>query len=257
MIGASKDEIFHNINKAVNYIKKHTEINNILITGGDPLILSTKIIKRFLEKLTTIPLIDFIRFGTKLPIYLPQRIYQDDELLSLLKYYNSRKQIYFIIQTDHTREITPEMIKAVNHLQRIGIIVNNQTVLMKGINDSPKVLAELQNKLVSLGINPYYVFQCRPVKRVKDYFQIPIYEGYKIVENAKKLLNGHSKRFRYVMSHKTGKIEIIGPMGGEMIFKYHQAKDVRNAGKIFIRKLDKTAGWLDEFPAQKKSLDQN
>lgn len=247
MVGISKDEIFLNMQRAVSYIKKHPEVNNILITGGDPLILPTKVISHFLENLSNIPHINFIRFGTKVPIYLPQRIFEDTELLDLLEFYNTKKQIYFVIQTDHAREITPGMIKAVNLLQKRRVILNNQTVLMKGINDDPEVLAELQNKLVSIGINPYYVFQCRPVKRVKNYFQLPIIEGYQIVEKSKKLLNGHSKRFRYVMSHKTGKIEILGPLKDEMIFKYHQAKDVKNSGKIFKRKLSKTSGWLDEF----------
>ncbi len=248
LVGVSKDEIFNNINKAVSYIKKHPEVNNILISGGDPLILSTKVIARFLDKLSVIPHIDFIRFGTKVPVFLPQRIYDSVELLSVLEHYNKIKQIYFVTQVDHPREITPELEKVVGKLLRSGVIINNQTVLLKGVNDEADVIAELQNKLVSIGINPYYVFQCRPVKRVKSNFQLPIVKGYKIVEDAKKLLNGHSKRFRYVMSHKTGKIEILGPFGDEMLFKYHQAKDSRNAGKIFKRKLSVTAGWLDEFP---------
>ena len=115
------------------------------------------------------------------------------------------------------------------------------------MNDNPEVLAELQNKLVSIGVNPYYVFQCRPVKRVKHNFQVPLYRGYKIVEDAKKMLNGHSKRFKYTMSHKTGKIEIVGITGDDIYLKYHQAKSPRNLGKFFKRKINKTAGWLDEL----------
>lgn len=249
MVGLSKDEIFQNINRAVNYINKHPEVNNILITGGDPLVLSTRVIRKFLEKLTAIPHIDFIRFGTKVPVYLPQRIFGDEELLEILQYYQTKKQISFVVQTDHSREITPEMITAVEGLKKTGIILNNQTVLMKGVNDDPQVMAKLQNQLVSIGINPYYVFQCRPVKRVKNYFQVPILEGYRIVEKAKRMLNGHSKRFRYVMSHKSGKIEILGTLDDKMLFKYHQAKDLRNAGKIFMRKINPKAAWLNEFPA--------
>jgi len=125
--------------------------------------------------------------------------------------------------------------------------VNNQTVLLKGVNDDPKILAELQNKLVSIGVNPYYVFQCRPVKRIKKNFQIPLYKGYEIVEDAKKRLNGHSKRFKYIMSHRTGKIEIVGIMGDYIYFKYHQAKVPKNMGKLFRKKINKTAGWLDDL----------
>lgn len=254
MVGVSKDEIFNNINKAVSYINEHPEVNNILITGGDPLMLSTKVIIRFLEKLTTIPHIDFIRFGTKVPVFLPQRIYDSFELLSALKQFSKRKQIYFVTQVDHPREISPELKKAVSRLLKSRVIVNNQTVLMKGVNDNAEVLAELQNRLVAVGINPYYVFQCRPVKRVKSSFQLPVVEGYRIVEDAKKLLSGHSKRFRYVMSHRTGKIEILGPFKDEMLFKYHQAKDPRNNGRIFTRKINPRAGWLDDFPTDRSAL---
>ncbi|MCK4359874.1 MAG: KamA family radical SAM protein, partial [Candidatus Cloacimonetes bacterium] len=220
---------------------------NVLISGGDPLVLSTRIIAQFLEKLSQISHLNFIRFGSKVPVYLPNRIIEDEELGKLFKKYSlPDRRIYVVTQIDHPREITTQSIFAINKLLKSGVILNNQTVLMKDINDDPNILAELQNKLVSIGINPYYVFQCRPVKRVKQFFQIPLYKGYEIVEQAKRKLNGHSKRFRYVMSHRTGKIEIVGIVGDEIYFKYHQAKDPKNNGKFFKRKLKKSAGWLDE-----------
>ena len=134
-----------------------------------------------------------------------------------------------------------------DNLLKSGVVANNQTVLLKGVNDNPQVLADLQNKLVSIGVNPYYVFQCRPVKRVKHYFQVPICKGVDIVERAKAMCNGHSKRFKYIMSHKTGKIEILGIVDNEIYFKYHQAKKRKNLGKIFKRKTDRKAGWLDDL----------
>ncbi|KQC11840.1 MAG: lysine 2,3-aminomutase [Candidatus Cloacimonas sp. SDB] len=251
LVGISKKEIFNNLDRAVNYIKEHPEVNNILISGGDPLVLSNRVLRNFLEIFSSLPQLDFIRFGTKVPVYHPERIAQDEELLEILEQHNHKKQIYFVLQIDHPREISSELIEAVQCLKKIGIIINNQTVLLKGVNDDPEVMAKLQNQITSIGINPYYVFQCRPVKRVKKHFQIPVYEGYRIIEKAKTKLNGHSKRFRYVMSHKTGKIEILGPINDKMIFKYHQAKEARDQGKMFVRKLSKTAGWLDEFPAVK------
>ena len=125
--------------------------------------------------------------------------------------------------------------------------MSNQTVLLRGVNDDPETLATLMNSLVSIGVTPYYVFQCRPVKRVKRYFQVPIFEGVRIVEKAKADCNGHSKRFKYVMSHKTGKIEILGVMDGEIYFKYHEAKNRKNLGMMFKRRVDEKAGWLDDF----------
>ena len=248
MIGLSKEEILQNLSRARRYIENHKEINNVLISGGDPFMLSTKIIADFLEKLTDIPSLDFIRFGTKIPVYFPNRFLLDEELIVILKKYSKRKKkIYIVLQVEHPKEITKELQIVVNKLIDSGIILNSQTVLLKGVNDSPEILSKLQNKLVSIGVNPYYIFQCRPVKRVKNSFQLPLYKGYKIIEEAKKMLNGHSKRFKYVMSHKTGKIEILGIMNDEIYFKYHQAKDKKNSSRFFKKKLIKSAGWLDDF----------
>lgn len=248
MVGLSNEEIVRRFNDAANYVELHNEINNVLITGGDPFVLPTEVIGEFLERLSTIPHLDFIRFGTRVPVTFPDRILEDEELLTLLEN-NTRenKKIYVVTHFNHAREITQKATDAVDSLIRSDVIVNNQTVLLKGVNDNPEVLAELQNKLVRIGVNPYYVFQCRPVKRVRSNFQVPLFKGYEIVENAKKKLNGHSKRFKYIMSHQAGKIEIVGIMDDYIYFKYHQAKDPANIGKFFKRKINKTAGWLDEL----------
>jgi len=255
LVGLDSTEIISNFNQAVKYIKAHPEINNVLISGGDPLMLTTRVLTRFLELLSPILHLDFIRFGTKVPVYYPKRILKDDELISLLNSYtNNRKQIYFVTHIDHPREITDELKKVVNLLLGAGVVINNQTVFLRGVNDNPDVLAELMRNLVSIGINPYYLFQCRPVKRVKKNFQIPLSIGYPIVEKAKAQLDGHSKRFRFIMSHKKGKIEILGIKGDEMIFKFHQAKDERNAGRIFFRKLNPVATWLDDLDNPKNNI---
>ena len=248
MIGITEDEVIHRFEMAVSYIREHEEINNVLITGGDPFILSSETIGRMLEMLSDIEHLDFIRFGTRVPVTFPDRIIHDDGLLDLLRLYSDdERRIYVVTQFNHPREITPQSISAVDSLIRSEVIVNNQAVLLRGVNDDPETMAELQNRLVAIGVNPYYVFQCRPVKRVKHHFQVPLYRGYEIIEAAKKRLNGHSKRFRYIMSHKTGKIEIVGIIGDEIYLKYHQAKNPRNIGKFFKRRLNKTAGWLDEL----------
>lgn len=98
-----------------------------------------------------------------------------------------------------------------------------------------------------IGVNPYYVFQCRPVKRVKSHFQVPLAEGCRIVEKARGMLDGLSKRFRYAMSHENGKIEILGVMGDEMFFKHQQAKNPKDTSRFFKCRLDEKAGWLDEL----------
>jgi lysine 2,3-aminomutase len=250
LVGLRSEEIVRRVDVAVAYIKDHKEIDNVLITGGDPFVLSTDILNTFIEKLMPLTHIRFIRFGTKTPVTFPARITEDPALLNMLKANSLKdKRIYIVTQFNHPNEITAQSTEAVDKLLGSGTVVNNQTVLLKGVNDDAAVLAELQSSLVGIGVNPYYVFHCRPVKRVKALFQMPLYTGYNIVEEARKRLNGHSKRFKYVMSHRTGKIEIVGIKGARFIFKYHQARDPRNLGRIFFRKVDRKAGWLDDLKA--------
>jgi len=247
LVGLQTEEILRHFEEAVDYIAEHKEINNVLISGGDPLVLKNEIIERFLEKLEKIDHISFIRIGSRVPVTLPDRL-SDKKLLAIFrKYSRSNKRLYVVTHFNHPREITPQSTQAVSNLLKSGVLVSNQTVLLRGVNDNPHTLATLMNKLVSIGVAPYYVFQCRPVKRVKHHFQIPICEGVRIVEKAKAECNGLSKRFKYIMSHKTGKIEIIGIMDGEICFKYHEAKDRENLGVIFKRYADEEAGWLDDF----------
>ncbi|MFX0055358.1 MAG: KamA family radical SAM protein [Promethearchaeota archaeon] len=248
LVGLPSQEILRDVDAATEYIRNHEEINNVLITGGDPFTLSTSRIGNLLEVLSNVPHLDFIRFGSRIPVTYPMRILHDDELLEVLRNHSKAfRRLFLVTQFNHPREITEESIAAIDRLMSAGVIVNNQTVLLKGVNDDPVVLAALQNGLVGIGVNPYYVFQCRPVARVKKTFQVPLYDGYRIVEEAKGLLNGHSKRFRYIMSHHTGKIEILGILDGKFLFKYHQAKNSSDQGRIFTRKVDKTSAWLDEL----------
>ncbi len=247
LVGLPSEEIIRRFEDAADYVAKHEEINNVLISGGDPLVLSNDVIERFLEVLTSIEHLSFIRFGSRTPVTLPNRLV-DPGLLDLFKRYSQiDKRLYVVTQFNHPREITPQSIRAVSNLLKAGVLVDNQTVLLRGVNDNPETLSTLMNNLVSIGVSPYYVFQCRPVKRVKHHFQIPLCEGVQIVEQAKATCNGHSKRFKYIMSHITGKIEILGIMNGEIYFKYHEAKNRENLGVIFKRKVDEKAGWLDDF----------
>ncbi|MEA3229823.1 MAG: KamA family radical SAM protein [archaeon] len=247
-VGLPSDEILNLFDDAVKYIENHKEINNVLISGGDPLVLPTSIIEQFLEKLSGVKHLDFIRFGSRIPVAFPERILDDKSLSGVLKKYSLKgRRVYVVTHFNHPREITAESIKAVAKLIESNVIVNNQAVLLKGVNDDPDVLAELLGKLVAIGVNPYYVFQCRPVRRVKHHFQVSLYDGYQIIEGAKKRMNGFSKRFRYIMSHRTGKIEIVGILGDEIYFKYHQAKKKEDIGRFFKRKLDREAAWLDDL----------
>ena len=247
MVGLNNSEVLSQFDDALAYIAEHQEINNVLISGGDSFMLETEILRVFIERLNAIPHIRFIRFGTKTIQTVPQRITEDEELLNLLKEQNadpSKPRIYVVTHINHPREIVPRTVEAVRKLNGAGVTVSCQTVLLKGINDDVETMEELMNALVAAGIVPYYVFQCRPVKRVQKSFQIPIADGIRLLEETKGRLSGLAKRFKYAMSHQIGKIEIVGLIDGQVIFKIHDAKFTEQTGTVFMRPADEVGGWL-------------
>ncbi len=246
MVGISNNEVLNQFDDAIDYIRMHPEISNVLISGGDSFMLDTSIIKSFLEKLSDIPHVQYIRFGTKTLASLPQRINEDDELIEILAEHNAsgKPRVYVFTHINHSREIVPETIEAVNRLNSAGVTVNCQSVLLKGVNDNPETIIDLMNALVSAGIVPYYLFQCRPVKRVQKNFQIPIAEGIDIIEKAKQHLSGMAKRFKYALSHNIGKIEIIGRLNDDIVFKVHDARYTDQTGTLFLQNAEDTGGWL-------------
>lgn len=245
LVGLTTEEVVDHLGEIFDYVREHDEISNVLISGGDAFLNSNSVLEKYLEGLTSIDHLDFIRFGTRTPVVYPTRISEDPELLNLLKKYSEKKHLILVTQFNHPREITDKAIKAINALHDANITLRNQTVLLGGVNDNPQVLGELLSSLTSVGIFPYYVFQCRPVTGVKSNFQIPIRRGIEIVEEAKSRQNGLGKAFRYCLSHPTGKIEILGTMpNGEVAFKYHEVKYLEDNGRIFTVDLDDEEGWL-------------
>ncbi|MGE4214388.1 MAG: KamA family radical SAM protein [Anaerotignaceae bacterium] len=246
LVGTSDEEIAVHFDEIMDYINKHKEISNVLISGGDSFLNKNEVIEKYLSRLSQMEHLDFIRFGTRIPVVLPSRIYGDEELLDILEKYNSKKTIYVVTQFNHPNEITADAIKAVNCLERIGITVKNQAVLLKGVNDNAQTMTTLLRKLTAVGIDPYYVFQCRPVTGVKNQFQVPFLQGYKIIEEAKSMVNGIGKSFRYCMSHESGKMEILGTISpNKMIFKYQEAKNPEDYGKLFEYQVSNSQCWLD------------
>lgn len=247
LVGLPTDETLKRFEDAAVYIENHPEISNVLVSGGDPLTLNNNAIRKLLELLTNIPHLRFIRIGSRVPVTYPSRL-KDKELLKIFREYsNSERKLYVITQFNHSKEICPQSISAISNLKEAGVELSNQTVLLKGVNDTSGEITKLMDNLAGMGVTPYYVFQCRPVSRVKRHFQVPIYKGLEIVEGAKANLSGLSKRFKYIMSHKTGKIEILGIIDDNIFFKYHEAKDKKDLGRMFKLRVDKRAGWLDDF----------
>ena len=247
LVGSSDDEIANNFAAITDYIQAHKEISNVLISGGDSFLCDNNTIRRYLEAFTQIDHLDFIRFGTRTPVTYPQRINDDPDLINILQTQGRKKQIYIVTQFNHPHEITQQSTQAVHNLQSAGLIVKNQTVLLRDVNDDPQTLGKLLKKLTRIGCLPYYIFQCRPVRGVKGRFQVPLFEGIDIVESAKTMQNGFGKHLHYCMSHPTGKIELLGKADtGDMITKYHEAKDPGRCGKIFYRKTAPDQCWYHE-----------
>jgi lysine 2,3-aminomutase len=240
-------EYLRDVLAAVHYIRQHSEVTNVLLTGGDPLVLSTPKLEDIVRQIREIEHVQIIRIGTKIPAFNPHRIVDDPTLPEMIQAYSTdRKRIYIMMHFIHPRELTDVAVKAIDLLKKAGAVIANQAPLIRGVNDDPKVLAELLAKLSFVGAVPYYIFQCRPAVGNKAY-TVPIEEGYEIVEQAKAKVSGLAKRMRYTMSHSTGKIEIIGKTKDFVYFKYHRAADNANSGRFLVFKSNPNAYWFDDY----------
>ena len=244
---STQGNILRDLPAAVEYIDAHDEITNVLLTGGDPLMLPTARLRRIMESLLSIEHVKIIRIGSKMPTFNPYRITGDSELLDLIRYCgDSGKQIYIMTHFIHPRELTEAAIDGIKHLHHTGAVLANQTPLIRGINDDAEVMAELFRQLSFAGAAPYYVFQCRPASGNR-HLAVPVEEGYRIFEEARSKVSGLAKRALFVMSHVTGKIEIVGVDNGKVYMKYHRSADEELNSKFLTFKSNPEAYWLDDY----------
>ena len=242
-----QSEYLRDLPAALQYIKQHHEITNVLLTGGDPLVLTTSKLENIIRQLREIEHVQIIRIGTRSPVFNPYRVIDDPALLEMIEKYSTEwKKIYVITHFVHSRELTDLAVRGVSLLQKAGAIVANQTPLIRGLNDNPEILAELLGKLSFIGAAPYYIFQCRPALGNRAY-TVPIERGYEIVEQAKSQVSGLAKRVRFAMSHSSGKIEIVGKTKDFVYFKYHQAAKDADSGRFLVFASNPNACWLDDY----------
>ena len=254
-------ETVKDVSAALHYIRQHTEINNVILSGGDPMIMSTHKLDRIIAPLMEIPHLKIVRIGTKMLAFNPYRVLDDPDLLLMLKKYNegSGKKIYVMTHFTHPRELTAEAVSAVKLLQNAGCTLLNQTPLLKGINDTPDIVADLCNQLASIGIPPYYLIICRPTLGNKPYV-LPIEEAYRTFIESKRHLSGLARTARLIMSPKVGKLEIIGLHAGQILFRYHRAAKKDNEGEIFAFTQNPGAFWFTDYQEVKNetySITQN
>ena len=172
------------INRALNYVSRNPKIREVIVSGGDPLTLPTERLEVILSKISSLSNIHVIRIGTRTPVVFPQRI--DERLCEMLKKYDN---IWINVQFNHPREITPQAALACRKLQKIGIPISNQSVLLKGVNDSLQVMKDLCQRLQEIRVRPYYLFQCDPVSGT-SHFRTSPWQGREIIQKMQGVASG-------------------------------------------------------------------
>lgn len=174
-----------NLDKSIEYISSNRMVRDVIISGGDPLVLSDDMLEYVLKKLRSIEHVEIIRIGTRAPVVMPQRI--TDSLLKMIKKYHP---MYVNTHFNHPKEITHEAMIACARMADAGITVGNQSVLLRGINDCPSVMKKLVHELLMIRVRPYYIYQC-DLSRGISHFRTSIAKGIEIIEN----LRGHTTGF--------------------------------------------------------------
>jgi lysine 2,3-aminomutase len=174
------------LDRALEYIRKNTQIRDVLLSGGDPLVMPDSWLEDIIRKLREIPHVEIIRIGTRTPVVLPMRI--TDELLGMLRKYHP---IWINTHFNHPKEITPESSLACQRIADAGIPLGSQTVLLHGINDNADILKELFTKLVRIRVRPYYLYQCDIAKGI-DHFRTPVSQGIELMKNIRGYISGYA-----------------------------------------------------------------
>lgn len=210
--------------EAIEYIREHSEIRDVLLSGGDPLTLPDERLRYLLTELRTIKHVEIIRIGTKVPVVLPQRL--TPALLKMLRKFHP---VYMSIHFTHPDEITSEVAQACGMIADAGIPMGSQTVLLKGINDEPEVFKKLMQGLLKIRVRPYYLYQCDPIPG-SAHFRTSVSKGIEIIRS----LRGHTSG--YAVPHFVidapgggGKIPILpnyveGKENGDLLLINYQGK---------------------------------
>jgi lysine 2,3-aminomutase len=245
------DEVVRDITQGVEYIRRHPEISNVLLTGGDPFIMSTERLSEMIGRLWEVPHVSIIRIGTKMPAFNPARILHDPKLREMFEHFrHPERKLYVMAHFNHPRELTEPAVEGLNTLLRAGAVIVNQTPLIAGVNDKVDTLATLFERLSYMGVPPYYVFQCRPTLGNKPY-SVPIERAYDIFTQAQSRCSGLASRARFVMSHTSGKIEIVGKSEDRVYMRYHRSPNAAVKGRFMVFKSNPAAYWFDDYDEAK------
>ena len=242
----------------IDYIKANPTITDILFTGGDPLVMSSKLLRAYIEPIlkANIPHLKNIRFGSKVLGFWPYRFVSDSDSEDLLNLFreivDSGYHLAFMSHFNHYKELSTDVVKeAIKNIQNTGAIIRTQAPVLRHINASSEVWERMWREQVSLGMVPYYMFIPRDTG-AKHYFEIPLYEAWKIYKGAVSKVSGLARTVRGPsMSATPGKIGVVGvsEINGEKVFVLNmlQAKKPELVDIPFFAKFDEKATWIDEL----------
>ncbi|MBL9159125.1 MAG: KamA family radical SAM protein [Verrucomicrobiales bacterium] len=180
--GVGEQELDTDFEAAFRYLEQHEEVRDVLLSGGDPLLFSDGKLEKILERLRRIPHLEFLRIGSRVPIFLPQRI--TPQLCAMLKKFHP---LFMSVHVNHPRELTFEVKEALGRLADAGIPLGNQSVLLRGVNDDLAVMKTLVHKLLMCRVRPYYLYQLDLIQG-SSHLEVPVQEGIRLIEG----LRGHT-----------------------------------------------------------------
>lgn len=231
LVGANHG-LMNDYTPTFDYLRKHTEVRDVLISGGDPLMMTDVGLDRILTALREIPHLEFIRIGSRTPVTMPQRV--TEEFCAVLK---KHKPIWMSLHFCHPKEVTPRLAQAMDRLADSGVPLGSQTVLLQGINDDPEVMKKLMHELLKVRVRPYYIYQCDMAQGI-SHFRTSVEAGIRIME----ALRGHTTGYavptfvidgpggggkipigpNYVISYKDGVVTLRNYEG--KIYTYYEPK---------------------------------
>lgn len=182
--GAEIPTISRNFDAALRYISEHEEIRDVLISGGDPLLLSDEKISELLTRIRAIPHVEFVRIGTRVPVFLPQRITPE-----LCEIFRRSGVLWMNIHVNHPREISPATEIALERLAFAGVVLGSQTVLLRGVNDDAGTLRTLVHRLLRVRVRPYYLYACDPIFG-SAHWRVPVEKGVELIRSLRGRTSG-------------------------------------------------------------------
>ena len=246
------------VDQLVRYLRRHREVSDVLITGGDPLVMKTRVLRRYVEPLLARGLdsVTSIRLGTKAPAFWPHRFVTDDDADDLLRLFgevrDAGKHLALMAHYSHPRELaTPAAEVALQRIQDAGATVRCQAPLIRHVNDDADAWADMWSSQTRLGAVPYYMFVERDTGP-KRYFEVPLARGLHIYRQALKQVSGLARTVRGPsMSATPGKVTVDGvaEVAGERVFalRFLQGRDPDWVGRPFFARYDERATWLDDL----------